>query len=137
MYEGNRSVTASLVGQMKRPLETWPTLYPGMDLIVNRETPLHYDQGAANTFYDHLVSFGQHTGAHLVLEDIHADLEYEPGTSVLFSGSVFRHSVLKWEGERLVMAHYTKENVYDRMKEAKPVLPTQLGWWSKYGINFD
>jgi hypothetical protein len=72
-----------------------------------------------------------------LLEDIHADLEYEPGTSVLFSGRVFCHSVLKWEGDRLVVAHYAKENIYDRLKEAKPALPTQLGWWSKYGINFD
>lgn len=105
-----------------------------MDVIANRGTPRHYDQGGAHTIYDHLACFGQDHEAELVLHDFDAEFAYKSGTSVFFSGKALEHSVKKWpaEKERLVIAHYVTDNVQDRLKLARPLLPTQLGWWSKY-----
>lgn len=104
-----------------------------MDVIANRFTPRHHDSGGTSSFYDNLFSFGQGHNAHLILHDLDGEFAYQPGTSVMFSGGVFAHSVPEWtEGERMVIAHYSKDEIQDRVGVARPLLPTQLGWWSKY-----
>jgi hypothetical protein len=133
MWLANSKTTPLLLQKLKKPLPTWPTIYPAMDVIVNRLTPQHYDKGGALSFYDHLVSFGQGHAAKLLVDELDAEFAYQSGTSVLFSGKVLAHSVPEWsEGERLVIAHYSKDNVQDRLGVPRPFLPTQLGWWSKY-----
>jgi hypothetical protein len=135
MYDANSKAIPLLLQELDTPLPTWPTVFSGMDIIANRLTPQHCDKGGALSFYDHLISFGEGHNARLELEDLDADFAYQPGTSVLFSGKVLIHSVPAWsEGERLVIAHYSKDNVHDRLGVARPLLPTQLGWWSKYNV---
>ena len=123
-----------MLQQKDPPLVTWPTVYPGMDVIANRITPKHYDQGGAFSFYDHLVSFGQDHDAHFWVDDLDAEFAYQPGTSILFSDKGLHHSVPEWSGgERLVIAHYANHRVMDRVEVIKPSsLPTQLDWWFKY-----
>jgi hypothetical protein len=136
MYLANSKATCLLFEELDRPLETWPAIYPAMDIIVNRVTPQHYDQGGANSFYDHLVSLGQHHNAHLQLDNLHGEFAYQARTSVLFPGKVLAHSVPKWsEGERIVIAHYAKDDVQNRLGVARPLLPTQLSWWSKHSMD--
>ena len=133
MWLANSQATSLLLQQLNNPTLTWPTVYPGMDIISNRLTPRHYDKGGALSFYDHLVSFGQGHDAQFLLHDFDAEFAYQSGTSVLFPGKVLAHSVPEWSGgERLVIAHYVKDNVQDRLGLSKPLLSTQLGWWSKY-----
>jgi hypothetical protein len=133
MWRANSEATSLLLGQLKTPLPVWPTLYPGLDIIANRITPSHCDQGGALTFYDHLVNFGHAQHAQLELEELDAKFAYKPGTSVLFPGKGLSHAVPDWgEGERVVIAHYGKDIIQDKIGVARPSLPTQLGWWSKY-----
>jgi hypothetical protein len=133
MWSANKEATDLLLQQLKIPLPTWPTVYSAMDVIANRITPTHYDQGGADSFYDHLVSFGQDHDAHFVVDDLHGKFAYQPGTSILFSGKVLGHSVPQWsKGERMVIAHYTKDNVQERLRVARPLLPTQLNWLFNY-----
>jgi hypothetical protein len=130
----NSKATSLLLQMLKGPSLAWPTVYSAIDVVANRLTPKHTDDGGAITFYDHLVSFGQDHEAELVLHDIDAEFAYKPGTSVLFSGKVLAHSVPMWsEGkERVMMAHYVKDSIQNRLEVARPLLPTQLGWWSRY-----
>jgi hypothetical protein len=177
MWLANSNAAPSLLEILDNPQLTWPTVYPAMDLIANRKTGRHFDWGGAITFYDHLISFGQNHGAKLVLHDFDAHLAYQPGTSVLFSGTALAHSVSKPRGEknsperlaegenlperlaggenpperleggenlpeklaggenqpeRLAIAHYAKDGIQDRVGVARPLLPTQLGWWNGY-----
>lgn len=133
MWQANHQATSLMLQQIKRDLPTWPSIYPGMDIIANRITPKHCDQGGAVTYYDHLISFGQDHDAIFRLDDLDAEFPYLPGTSVLLSGKGLAHSVPEWsKGERLVIAHYSKDEVQDRLGIARPSFPTQLGWWSKY-----
>ena len=67
-----------------------------------------------------------------MLNDLDANLVYQPGTSVFFSGTALVHSVSEWTEERLVIAHYAKDGIQDRVGVARPLLPTQLGWWNDY-----
>jgi hypothetical protein len=133
MWEANTKATPQLIEMLKTPLQSWPTVYSGMDIIVNRLTPRHYDAGGADSFYDHLVGLGQEHNANFLLPDFHGTFAYQPGTSILFSGAVLAHECPEWNiGERIVIAHYTKDEVQDRLQVARPALPTQLGWLSKY-----
>jgi hypothetical protein len=99
---------------------------------VNRTTPPHLDTGGAPSFYDFLLSLGGDHGAVLCLDDIDCQLSYSPGTGVFLAGRVLVHSVSKWVGgERVVIAHYSKDGILNRLGIARPTLPTQLSWWNR------
>ncbi|KIJ58338.1 hypothetical protein HYDPIDRAFT_67266, partial [Hydnomerulius pinastri MD-312] len=83
----------------------WPSLFSGIDIIANRITPRHQDQGSCAEAYDLLVSIGEGHDARLDLCDFKASIGYGPGTLVFLTGRVLRHSVAKWSrGERIVVA---------------------------------
>jgi hypothetical protein len=133
MWTANKTATTLLLKMLKQPLPVWPTVYPGMDVIANRLSPPHYDESGTKNFFDHLISFGEGHNAKLYIEEFHSTFNYQPGTSVLFSGKVLKHSVSEWSGgERVVIAHYGKDDVQAKLEVARPSLPTQLGWWSKH-----
>ena len=136
MYLANSQATPLLLEELKRPVETWPSIYHAMDIIANRITPPHCDPGGANSFYDHLVSLGQDHDARLLLDNPDVEFAYQAGTSALFPGKVLSHSVPEWsEGERIVIAHYAKDNVQDRLGVPRPQFPTQISWWSKHNVD--
>jgi hypothetical protein len=125
MYSANSEATPLLLKELKRNLPTWPTVYHAMDIIANWVTPQHYDRDGAVTFYDHLVSLGKDHNAHLLLHNLDGEFGYQSGTSVLFSEKVLAHSVPQWpEGERIVIAHYSKNDMQDRLQVVRPLLPT-------------
>jgi hypothetical protein len=129
LWTANTAAVGQLVSQLSlsTPTSSWPTSFTGMDLIVNRATPPHLDSRGAVTFYDHLLSLGFSHEATLDLDDFGAKFTYAPGTSVFLTGRVLTHSVPAWLGsERAVIAHYSKDDVHDRLGVPRPALPTQL-----------
>ncbi|KAI6007908.1 hypothetical protein EDC04DRAFT_2907519 [Pisolithus marmoratus] len=81
----------------------WPSIYLGIDFIVNQETPPHQDQASAPSLLD-LV----------------------PGTMVFLAGKLLTHSVPKWEkGERIALAHYMKDAIHNRFGLARPMFTWQ------------
>jgi hypothetical protein len=134
MSEANSKAVGKLLQDLGDPPPTWPTTYPAIDVIANRRTPKHCDKGGAPTLYDHLASFGQDHEAELLFPDFDAEFAYKPGTSVFFPGKALAHLVPEWtEGkERVVMAHYLRDAVQNKLELARPSLPTQLGWPSRY-----
>ncbi|KAI6000232.1 hypothetical protein EDC04DRAFT_2908881 [Pisolithus marmoratus] len=80
-----------------------PSIYLGIDVIVNQETPPHQDQASAPSLLD-LV----------------------PGTMVFLAGKLLTHSVPKWEkGERIALAHYMKDAIHNRFGLARPMFTQQ------------
>jgi hypothetical protein len=54
----------------------------------------------------------------------------------LFPGKILNHSVPEWsKGERVVVAHYSRDDVHGRMEASRPLLPTQLGWWLGHSVD--
>jgi hypothetical protein len=128
-------MAVSLLLQNQSPTLLWPSIYPGLDVVANRETPSHRDRGGANTYYDHLVNLGWDNEVQLRLDDLGGSFAYRPGTSIFFSGAALTHSVKACSEERVVLAHYSNERVQERLGVARPDLPTQFGWWTEYGPN--
>ncbi|KAI6124683.1 hypothetical protein EV401DRAFT_1886257 [Pisolithus croceorrhizus] len=81
----------------------WPSIYVGIDVIVNQETPPHLDKVSAPSLLDLL-----------------------PGTMIYLAGKLLHHSVPKWEkGERIALAHYMKDAVHNRFGLARPSFTQQ------------
>lgn len=107
-------------------LSQWPSVFSGLEIIANRTTPSHRDAGGAPSHFDLLVSLGRNHEAKLTLPDVQAELDYFPGTMVFISGKVLEHSVGPWiNGERLVIAHFMKDKVHNRLGVPRPAFPTQ------------
>lgn len=102
----------------------WPSVFSGIEVIVNRETPHHRDPGASPSLYDLLVSLGKGHQAILNLPDLGAELHYPPGTMVYISGKVLEHGVPGWgDGERIVLTYFVKDKVYDKQGIPRPKFP--------------
>ncbi|KAI6024926.1 hypothetical protein BKA83DRAFT_4124738 [Pisolithus microcarpus] len=87
----------------------WPSIYLGIDVIVNQETPPHQDQVSAPSLLDLVVSLGTHD-AQFHISEIGTIFDYKPGTMIYLAGKVLTHSVPKWgKGERIALAHYMKD----------------------------
>ncbi|KIK23207.1 hypothetical protein PISMIDRAFT_100944, partial [Pisolithus microcarpus 441] len=101
-----------VVSQPPSPI-LWPSIYLGIDVIINQETPPHQDQVSAPSLLDLVVSLGTHDA----LVDSHPN-----STMIYLAGKVLTHSVPKWgKGERVALAHYMKDAVHNRFG-----LPGQL-----------
>jgi hypothetical protein len=99
----------------------WNSFFSGIQVIANRITPPHRDKQSADPDYDFLVSAGTHDEAWLELEDVNAKLSYKPGTVVAICGKALRHAVPEWKGgERLCIAHFTRDNVHERLGIPRP-----------------
>ncbi|KAG2335981.1 hypothetical protein BDR05DRAFT_897390, partial [Suillus weaverae] len=104
----------------------WPSIFSGLEVIVNRVTLSHRDPGGAPTLYDLLVSLGIGHTATMKLADVQAELDYFPGTILYIAGKVLEHSVGPWvNGDRIVIAHFMKDKVHDRMGVPRPAFPRQ------------
>ncbi|KAI6098640.1 hypothetical protein EDD16DRAFT_1527140 [Pisolithus croceorrhizus] len=91
-----------VVTQPPSPIR-WPSIYLGIDVIVNQETSPHLDQVSAPPLLD-LV----------------------PGTMIYLAGKLLTHSVPKLEtGERIALAHYMKDAVHNRFGLARPAFTKQ------------
>ena len=135
LWSATALASQQLIHQLPFSIPCWPTAFTGLDLIVNRVTEPHLDSGGAITFYDHLLSLGMDHGANLHLDDLDAELAYLEGTGVFLTGRVLMHSVPAWfGGERVALAHYSKDDVLHRLGCLRPLLPTQLTWWKCHGL---
>ena len=99
----------------------WPSVYTGIAVISNRDTPRHYDINGCPPWYDLLVSCGTHKTAEFSIPKLEVTLSYSPQTVVAVCGKILSHEVVHWEGgERICMAHYMRNMVHDRLGVDQP-----------------
>ena len=85
-------------------LDHWISVWSGFSMIINRETYIHCDVGAAPMDYDLLFSSRTHKQCKLDIQDLGLRLSYLPGTVVGIAGKVLRHAVKSWDGgERICL----------------------------------
>lgn len=96
--------------------QAWPSVFTGISVISNRETPAHRDRGSSFQDYDLLNSLGTHKRSSLVIHDVGRSYAYHPGVAVALCGKVFQHSVPGWVGgERVCYAHFMKDKVLEKL----------------------
>lgn len=131
LFEAGSTAISEVYGKTRTPpksvpVSDWPSIFSGLEVIVNRTTLPHRDRGGAPSHYDLLVSLGVGHDATFSIQDLRADLDYSPGTMCFICGKVLEHSVGPWEnGEQFVLAHFMKDKVHDRVGVARPAFPVQ------------
>jgi len=107
-----------------RNADKWTSVFSALQVIVNRKTPGHRDQGAAPMVYDLLTCAGTYTHSVLQVRDLGARFYYNPGTVIALCGKVLLHEVKNWEGgERICIAHYMRDNVHQCLGLRRPFWP--------------
>jgi hypothetical protein len=107
-------------------VQLWPSVFGAIQVIVNRQTPCHRDQGGFPTSYDLLLSIGTHTEARMTLREIGATFKYTPGSVMFLSGKVLLHECMSWSGgERICVTHFVKDSVHERCAIQRPSWPTE------------
>lgn len=101
-------------------VQNWPSNFTNIGVIINRKTPDHRDTGGYYPWYDMLVAGGDYDNCKLEMGDIGASFNYTAGTVVALCGKLLRHRVNSWAGERICHAHYTRNNVINRLGLIKP-----------------
>ncbi|KAG1717872.1 uncharacterized protein EDB91DRAFT_1067226, partial [Suillus paluster] len=140
LFESGFSAFSKVVKEVRRqknnsaPVDSWPSIFSGLEIIANRTTFSHRDPGGSPSLFDLLVSLGRNHHATLSLADVHAELDYSPGAMVYIAGRVLEHSVGPWiNGERIVVAHFMKDAVHDRVKVPRPSFPMQRNFLELIG----
>ncbi len=99
--------------------QTWHSIFTGISVIANRETPPHRDRGSSFHDYDLLCSAGTHERARLLIRDFNHSFSYQPGVVVALCGRLLQHQVRKLgtsvKGERVCYAHFMKQKVLARL----------------------
>lgn len=109
-------------------LQLWMSVFNGVSVISNRETPVHRDHSSASEWYDLLTTIGPYDSAVFELPGVGLRFMYQSGTIIGFCGRVLRHGVSEAGGERLCLAYYMRANVQKRLGSLS------AGWnhWDRY-----
>lgn len=84
--------------------------------MINRVTPPHLDYRGHPAGFDLLACVGTAFGAFMDFPGIGARVPYPPGSVVLISAKVLKHSVPAWgAGDRICWAQWMREAVIDRV----------------------
>ena len=111
--------TMKKMGMMVDPpavLRLWYSIFNGVQVISNRETPVHRDHNSRWEWYDLLATLGPYQGAILELPGVGLRFSYESGTVLGICGRLLRHGVSEAVGERFCLAYFMRENVQKRME---------------------
>lgn len=100
-------------------LNSWYSLFNGVQIISNRETPIHRDNGTELPWLDMLTTLGPYRQAKFHLPGAGVTLQYLSGTVIGLCGRLLRHGVSDIDGERICVAYYMRSNVQRRV-DTKP-----------------
>jgi RNA polymerase subunit RPABC4/transcription elongation factor Spt4 len=96
-------------------LHMWMSVFNGVSVICNRETPVHRDNYSSSEWYDMLTTIGPYESAIFELPGVGLRFPYPSGTIIGLCGRVLRHGVSVARGERVCLAYYMRKNVQDRL----------------------
>lgn len=114
LYEMGRDSLAKIrqVDYLEDMASTWDSVFTGIQIISNRETPAHRDSYSAAEWYDLLYTFGSYRNGHLELPGVGVKFRYDSGTMIALGGHLLQHRVARVDGERACIAFYMRENVH-------------------------
>jgi hypothetical protein len=115
-YEaGLRAFTAmQALPEIAEILQWLSSIFSGVSVIANRETPVHWDVSTSLEAYDLLVTLRGDETSSLHLPSMGLWMAYRTSTAVLFSGYAVPYSIVPLEAEWVCFAYYMKDNVHER-----------------------
>ena len=96
----------------ERVISRWASVFTGISVISNRNTPLHWDGSSRPHWYDMLATLGSYRNCKFELPGIGISLEYGPGTVVGLSSNLLQHGAPTFDGDRVCYAYFMRNNVH-------------------------
>ena len=94
-------------------LNRWASVFSGVSVIPNRDTPPHRDGNSRFHWYDMLATLGSYRDCNFEMPGLGISLKYGPGTVVGILGNVIEHGVPSFEGDRVCYAYFMRNNVHE------------------------
>lgn len=94
-------------------LKYWPTVFNGMALISNRQTPKHRDEQTWPTWYDVLATVGDYDIGDFAISALGIRFQYPSGTMIALCGGVLEHAAEIVSGERVCWAYFMRRDLYE------------------------
>ena len=111
---------APLGSHQRTVLDAWSSVFTAVQVISQRETPEHRDNGSRATWYDLLVTLGGYTNLYLELPGIGVRVRYDPGSVVAIAGKILRHRVAKANAWRICYAYFMRDKVHSSLQIRAP-----------------
>ena len=130
LYEFAEETQRSLRSQdnLRDAFQYWQTVYNGVSLISNRDTPAHVDANTHRAWPDVLVTAGPYRGGTFKIGTCERPFKYSSGTVVLLCGGSISHEVIDVDGERVCWAFFMRKDVQRRIGWE------EIGWASSDAI---
>lgn len=105
---------------LQEVLSKWTSVFNGLSVISNRETPIHRDNNSQPEWYDMLVTLGSYSNGIMELPGVGLRLRYNAGTVVGLGGKMLSHGVAASEGDRICYAYYMRDAVHYKADVPSP-----------------
>jgi hypothetical protein len=96
-------------------LQLWTNPFSTLQVLVNRETPLHCDVRGHSTWFDMLVTLRRCQNGRLEFPGLRLQLDYLPGKVVGITSKVITHGVGKVNGDWVCLAYFMRNKVLERL----------------------
>lgn len=103
----------------------WPSCFTALQVINNRTSPEHIDAGAPYPAFDIVASTGNYTGGRMNFPTLPLDFQLPPGSIIGLAGHMLKHSVEKYEGDRISFAWFIKDRVFAHVEAPQVTWVTQ------------
>lgn len=116
LYQSARSAMLVLAEdkQLKPYVDNWPSVFNGVQVIGNRITPRHRDSNSLQEWFNILISIGPYNNAEMTLYNLGVKMPYPPGSIIAIGGKAVEHGVEEFNGERVCLAYFMRQNVQHR-----------------------
>lgn len=95
----------------KKFIREWGSVYTALDVIVNRETPLHLDKEPLVGWLDIMMTIGSYHSCLLTAPTLGQNFSYLPGTVIALNSSRVVHGATMADGERACFVFYLRLHV--------------------------
>ena len=90
-------------------LSRWASIFSGVSVISNHNTPVHRDGNSRWNWYEILATLGSYRDCSLELPGVGISLEYSPGMVVGLLGNMLEHKVGDFERDRACYAYFMRQ----------------------------
>lgn len=138
LYFAGRRCLAQMIKESdeatKEALRKWGNVFAVLDVLVNRESPLHIDKEPAAGWLDILVTLGQYPSCMFQSAMTGQNFDYSPGTVIAINGSRLVHGASRAEGDRACFAFYLRLHMVKYFGVARvgvPPMGARLPSWAR------
>lgn len=122
LYAAGHTCMETLLADVQYPaiVNAWSSIFNGVQVISNRETPPHRDKNSRKEWFDLLTTVGSYGALEMQLDGPNITIDYRAGSVVALCGKLLRHGVNKCDAERICYAYFMRDSVHASLNVKAP-----------------